>query len=234
MKKNLIIGGLIFIVVALALNTVFGWFTKSSDEILRDEVLSPKTDTIRITEKEVIIGKDTVHVVKYKPNEGVMLENNITKEYSTYVKDTLVPALKIAADKITELQRINATLSGQLRSHKTELDNERRKTTYYQGKYFSAKTTEDSLGSTIDYKYSADLSVITLKHNKWLRGYELETQVLSKDPNMRINGVEHFIKREYLKPNRWGLGVQFGYGINGLGQIYPYLGAGISYNAISL
>ena len=67
---------------------------------------------------------DTVEVVRYVDKFGklhgqiedrvvaTLKEAVITENFKTYAIDTLAPALKIAADKITELTRVNATLKG--------------------------------------------------------------------------------------------------------------------------
>ena len=110
---------------------------------------------------------DTVEVVRYVDKFGklharvedrvvaTLKEAPITENFKTYAIDTLAPALKIAADKITELTRVNATLKGELAAKKTtdEYGNIMRE---FQSKYFKAVSTNDSLR----YEYNAILDIV--------------------------------------------------------------------------
>ena len=206
MKKNLIISVLVFLAIVLLLNTIFGWFTPSKKEILADEYSNPKTDTIRLE-----YHSDST-IVKYVPNVGQIPANNITKNYRTYVYDTLAPALKIATGKISELQQIKATLEGTVNAQKIIIDNQKNRLTYYNGKYFSATTKTDTVGnSDLDYKYQAQLDIVTEDKSKLWGKEKQEVTITSPDKNFRINGVEHFKKEIFIPTKRFGLGLQTGY-----------------------
>lgn len=232
MKKNLLIFGLILIVLGLALNTIFNWFTLSKDERIAKESLSPKNDTITLRE---YITKDSTIVMKYEPNLGQLLQNNVTKKYYSYVSDTLAPALKIATNKISEAQQVKAKLEGQVQSLKSELNSEKTRTIYYKDKYFSATTKTDTLGnSSMAYNYDAQLDVITTLDKRFI-GKDIQTvSITSPDRNLKINGVEHYKKSVTMPPKKVGLGLQVGYGVTGDGKLVPYMGAGVSYNFIRL
>lgn len=226
MKKNLLITVLVFLAIVLLLNTIFGWFTPSKKEILADEYSKPKTDTIRLE-----YHSDST-IVKYMPNVGQSPANNITKNYRTYVYDTLAPALKIATGKISELQQIKATLEGTVNAQKIIIDNQKNRLTYYNGKYFSATTKTDTVGnSDLDYKYQAQLDIVTEDKSKLWGKEKQEVTITSPDKNFRINGVEHFKKEIFIPTKRFGLGLQTGYYfVPETGKFVPAIGVGFSYN----
>lgn len=230
MKNNIIITALIFVIAALVLNSFFNWVTLSPEEKLAKEFNDPKTDTIRL--------EYTTHdstIVKYVPNIGQLAANNITKEYKTYVYDTLAPALRIATEKISELQQIKAVAEGTIKAQKAEIDNQKTKVVYYQDKYFSAKTKTDTIGnSTIDYKYNAQIDLITETKKKNIFSKEIQQiTVTSPDKNLKINGVEHFKKEVSVSPKRFGIGIQAGYYfVPETGKTVPAVGFGASYNLI--
>lgn len=226
MKKNIIISVLVFLAIVLLLNTIFGWFTPSKKEILADEYSNPKTDTIRLE-----YHSDST-IVKYMPNVGQSPANNITKNYRTYVYDTLAPALKIANEKISELQQIKATLEGTVNAQKIIIDNQKNRLTYYKDKYFTATAKTDTIGnSVLDYKYNAQLDIVTEDKSKLWGKEKQEVTITSPDKNFRINGVEHFKKEIFIPTKRFGFGLQTGYYfVPETGKFEPAIGVGLSYN----
>ena len=113
MVKNIVISVLVILTSIMALNYVFGWFYLSKEEKIVKEFIKSKPDTIKI-EKWINKIDSTTHI-KYVPIKGQILQNNISKNTSEYIKDTLVPALKIASEQITEYKRITAKLEGELK-----------------------------------------------------------------------------------------------------------------------
>ncbi|MBD8081121.1 hypothetical protein [Chryseobacterium caseinilyticum] len=229
MKNKIIIISLIFVIAVLVLNSFYSWVNLSPEEKLVDEINNPKTDTIRI-----VYNSDST-IVKYLPNVGQNPVNNITRNYNTYVSDTLGPALKIAKEDIFELQQVRAKLEGTVKSQKSEIDLQKTKVVFYQDKYFSAKTKTDTVGnSTIDYKYNAQIDIVTTKKKKNLFAKDVqEVSITSPDKNLRINGVEHFKKDVSLPSRRFGIGIQAGYYyVPEIGRAVPGVGVGLSYNPI--
>lgn len=230
MKNKIIIISLIFLVAVLVLNSFYNWVNLSPAEKLEKEVNNPKTDTIRL---EYVTHDSTV--VKYIPNLGQLAANNITKNYKTFVYDTLAPAFKIAKEDISELQQLRAKLEGTIKAQKAEIDKEKSKVVYYQDKYFSAKTKTDNVGnSTLDYQYNAQIDLITETKRKNLFSKEIQhITVSSPDKNLKINGVEHFKKDVSLPPKRFGIGIQAGYYyVPETGKTVPAVGFGMSYNLV--
>lgn len=232
MKKNLLIIGLIFLITALVLNMFYGWFTMNKQEKIANEVLKPNNDTITLRE---YITKDSTIYVKYEPNLGQLLQNNVTPKTNNYISDTLAPALKIAASKIKEFQQVKAKLEGNVQSLKSELDKEKNRTTFYKDKYFTATTKTDTLGNSLmAYNYNAQLDIVTEAKRKNFLSKEVQTiYISSPDKNMKINNVEHFKKDISIPPKKWGLGIQVGYYyVPEKNSLTPGVGLGLSYNLI--
>lgn len=228
MKKNAFIAILVLAVIVLVANLFKGWFTLSkSDRIVAES--SIKHDTVYID--KWLNPKDSTTHGTFKEKEGEVIENHITKNYITYVQDTLAPALNIASEKIDELTRAKFLLEGQLKASKVQREKDR---IYYENKYL--KIVSNTKDSTLDYKYDAIVDIVKYSERKWLLGKEdTYIDISSPDKNMKINGVENFKKRIDVKPKKLGFGIQAGYYyIPGTNQFYPGFGIGVSYNLIRL
>ena len=229
MKKNLFIAIFAIVTIALIANIIGGWFTFSKNDRIAAES-SRNQDTIYLPVWKN--PKDSTSHGTFKPVEGELVKNYITKNYMSYVSDTLAPALNIAQEKIDELTRANFNLDGQLKATKTELDVNKKARVFYESKYMQIVSNVQD--STIDYSYNAVVDVVKFKDKKWLLGKEnTYIDISSPDKNMKINGVEHFKKKIEIKPKKLGFGLQAGYYYApSTNKFYPALGVGISYNLI--
>ncbi|GEJ46003.1 DUF6808 domain-containing protein [Chryseobacterium sp. ON_d1] len=228
MKKNAFIAILVLAVIVLVANLFKGWFTLSKNDRIAAESVT-KHDTVYVD--KWLNPKDSTTHGTFEQKEGEVIQNHITKNYITYVQDTLAPALNIATEKIDELTRAKLVLEGQLKASKIQREKDR---VYYENKYLQiVSNTNDS---TVDYKYNAIVDIVKYNERKWLLGPEKTyIDISSPDKNMKINGVEHFKKRIDVKPKKLGLGIQAGYYyIPGTNQFYPGFGIGVSYNLIRL
>ncbi|WP_336704377.1 hypothetical protein [Chryseobacterium indologenes] len=228
MKNNAFIAILVLAVIVLVANLFKGWFTLSkNDRIVSESRI--KHDTVYID--KWLNPKDSTTHGTFKEKDGEVIENHITKNYITYVQDTLAPALNIATEKIDELTRAKFLLEGQLKASKVQREKDR---IYYENKYL--KIVSNTRDSTLDYKYDAIVDIVKYSQRKWLLGKEdTYIDISSPDKNMKINGVENFKKRIDVNPKKIGLGIQAGYYyIPGTNQFYPGFGIGVSYNLIRL
>lgn len=228
MKKNAFIAILVLAVIVLTANLFTGWLTLSkNDRIVEDS--KHKKDSIALYTWMNRVDS-TLHG-KFEEKEGELIQNHVTKNYNTYVQDTLAPALNIATEKIDELTRAKFILEGQLKASKEQREKDR---IYYENKYM--QIVSNTADSTINYKYNAIVDVVKYNEKKWLLGPEKTyIDISSPDKNMKINGVEHFKKRIDIKPKKIGFGIQAGYYyIPGTNQFYPGFGVGVSYNLIRL
>ncbi|AZA49745.1 hypothetical protein EG346_16850 [Chryseobacterium carnipullorum] len=228
MKNKAVIAILALIILALVANLIGGWFTLSKKDHIAEES-EKNIDTIYLN--TYVNPKDSTTHGKFEQKEGEVVKNYITKNYMTYVSDTLAPALNIAKEKIDELTRAKFTLEGQLKASKIQREKDR---VYYENKYLQIVSNVQD--STVDYKYNAIVDVVKYQDRKWLLGKEnTYIDISSPDKNMKINGVEHFKKRIDVKPKRFGLGIQAGYYyVPAANQFYPGFGVGLSYNLIRL
>ncbi|NML70021.1 hypothetical protein HHL23_09430 [Chryseobacterium sp. RP-3-3] len=219
------------IIVALVANLIGGWFTLGKDDRIVEES-GKNIDTIYLN--TYVNPKDSTTHGNFEQKEGEVVKNYITKNYMTYVSDTLAPALNIAQEKIDELTRAKFTLEGQLKATKTELDVNKKARVFYENKYM--QIVSNTADSTVEYKYNAIVDVVKYQDRKWLLGKEnTYIDISSPDKNMKINGVEHFKKRIDVKPKRFGIGIQAGYYyVPAANQFYPGFGVGLSYNLIRL
>lgn len=232
MKKNIILTLVSLLCIILIANLLGGWFTLNKNDRIAAESGKIVPDSIDL--KKNINPVDSTTHGNFTEKEGEIINNYVTKEYVTYVSDTLAPALNIAKEQIDELTRAKFTLEGQLKAARTEIDINKKARVFYESKYLQVVSNVQD--STIDYKYNALIDVVKYKDRKWLFGKEnTYIDISSPDKNMKINGVEHFKKRIDVKPKKFGLGVQAGYYyVPAANQFYPGLGVGLSYNFLRL
>ncbi len=228
MKKNAFIAILVLAVIVLVANLFRGWFTLSKNDRIVSES-RVKHDTVFVD--KWLNPKDSTTHGTFKEKDGEVIENHITKNYITYVQDTLAPALNIATEKIDELTRAKFLLEGQLKASKIQREKDR---IYFENKYL--KIVSNTNDSTLDYKYDAIVDIVKYSERKWLLGKEdTYIDISSPDKNMKINGVENFKKKIDVRPKKIGFGIQAGYYyVPGTNQFYPGFGIGISYNLIRL
>ena len=177
-----------------------------------------------------IYPKDSTTHAVFEEREGQIINNNITKNYMSYVEDTLAPALKIAVSKIDELTRVKAKLEGELKAEKMTVNETTKEKTFYKNKYLSIVT--DQRDSTLQYSYNAEINIVKYDEKKsFLSKSKTYIDISSPDKNFKINGVENFKKEIYIKPRRFGLGLQAGYYYSPeLDRFVPGVGIGVSYN----
>ena len=231
MQKNLLIAILVFVLGLLIANTIVGWVTPSRKDKIVDEIENPKNDTIFLHQT---INKDSTIVIKYKPNVGELMQNNVTKNYNTFVNDTLAPALKIATSKIIELQQVRARLEGQAKADRIEIDKYKNERAYFKEKYLTAMTIKDSLGNMkLNYAYDAQLDMVTENKPSLFGKHSQMIHITSPDKNFKINGVEHFKKNIQLPNKRFGVGPQAGYHyVPSTGKFELTFGVGAHYDLI--
>jgi len=184
---------------------------------------------------ETKVKYDTVEVVHYVDKFGklhgriedravaTLKEAVITESFKTYAIDTLAPALKIAADKITELTRVNATLKGELAASRKTTDEYGNIAREFQSKYFKAIATNDSL----KYEYDAVLDVVAYTKREWALGKEKKyIDISSPDPNFRVNGVQRFKKELTEFKTQFQAGFELG---SMIAPRYGYIYSGIKF-----
>ncbi len=228
-KKNILIGMMVFVIAVLVLNTIEGWFTFSEPEKIANESKIEKPILPDVTFYTDAI--DSSFHANFKATQGIDPKNYVTNKYYSYVSDTLAPALKIKMNEVRELTQIKAKLEDRLKAQQVQLDANKNKSYYYKTKYFEATANESD--STLRYSYNAELNLTKYdKKESLFSRKKTYIDISSPDKNMKINGVENFIKDISSPPTKFGVGVQAGYGLGADLKIQPYIGFGVSYNLI--
>ena len=236
MKKNLIITVLACLIVLLGIG-VFDLAYQLKKQTESTEGYKSLSEKNYKLYTEIYKDRDSITHAQQEVKPSSSPEMSISNNYYTYVQDSLAPSLKIAKGKIDELTRINAKLEGELKATREELSENKERSLFFENKYLSIITTEDSTRQNprLKYSYNAEINVVQFSKRKNIfskqRNY---IDVSSPDKNFKINGLEHFKKEIILRPKRIGVGFQAGYGINENLTISPYLGIGLSYNLIRL
>ncbi len=183
--------------------------------------VKPKIDTVEVVRYVDKFGK--LHARVEDRVVATLKEAPITENFKTYAIDTLAPALKIAADKITELTRINAKLQGELVASKKTTDEYGNIAREFQSKYFKAVATNDSL----KYEYDAVLDVVAYTKREWALGKEKKyIDISSPDPNFKVNGVQRFKKELTEFKTKFQAGFELG---SMIAPRYGYIYSGIKF-----
>lgn len=167
-KKDLIIGALIAVIPVLGLYLWEKYVRDGKDEELLQEIKNTQqyVENKKLAPVVVYQTKDSIVHAKKMDIPVANIDAAISKAHKTYVKDTLIKALNISVDKITELTQIKARLEGELKATKQELAQNKAKTTHFKDKYLEATTIEDSTGNTLKYAYNASLDVVQYEDRK--------------------------------------------------------------------
>ena len=235
-KKDLLIGALIAVIPVLGLYLWDKYVKTDRDERLLQEIKNTQqyVENQKLSPVVVYKTKDSiVHAQKLDiPTHSI--EVAVSKGYRSYVQDTLIKALNVSVDKITELTQIKARLEGELKATKQELASNKAKVTRYKDKYLEATTIEDSAGSTLKYAYNAKLDVVQYEDRKnWFSQKKSYIDISSPDKNFKVNDMERYKKEIKIPNKRFGVGVNIGYGAylqNKQVYLGPYMGVGIHYN----
>lgn len=210
----------------VAQNALKDTIEKLTVQINDTEYQLTKTEQELITEKELrkqdIIDKETLKALNIKHlNEITKLRLRI----DTLVEDVIHNGQII----IVQNNRINS-LADSVIANKTDQKAILLPFSFYkQDKWLDLKGNFDNNGKLgIALKLdSIDVDVISSIDKKSKKN---TINILTDCPYVQTIGVRSY-KTDVIKPKRYGLGLQAGYGITNSG-LSPYVGVGISYNLI--
>lgn len=151
--------------------------------------------------KQYVDGNGANHT-QIQPKEMTKQQAKNFLENDTYVNDTLVKALNIANNKITELTRINAEVTGESKG-KVEDPGNSQSIVKGQDKYFS--WAYNPVDTNLDWKYNLDLNIAGYNERKKVFGLRIGDKeyfedLSSPDKRLTIKGVERYIK-PVVKPD---------------------------------
>lgn len=121
-----------------------------------------------------------------------------TESYLRYVNDTLVPALKIANNKINGLTKINAVLQDSLTKKDIVLNSiksgKQKDEITWKTKYI--EITANMKDSTAKYNYNAQIDLLKYQERESIfKDKKTVIAVTSPDKNLKVNGVTNFTKK---------------------------------------
>lgn len=145
--------------------------------------------------------------------------------------DSLEKALKMSVDKIDQVTKVNARLEAQMALLTKSTDKGPLK--YHQDK--NLNLVYNPQNDSLKFAYNLELIDARYSEKKWLLGAKKNyIDIYSNDPRITVNGAKTYRIKED-PPNRFGLGLQTGYGLGKDGNVIrlmPYVGIGLNYNLI--
>lgn len=234
-KNNKVL--LLFIAAALIalgsiVTNVVQYAGKQDEKRLIDDVLKKTENGQAKIEKQYQRKGQNHTVIKEVPVTS--LEAKKVAVGNTYL-DTVSKALKIAADKITELTKVNATLTAKVKLLEKEIvigDSTINYIKTHKDKWLYAEY--DPITDSLLLNYNVVLNAAKYKTTKGLLGPKQEyLDFYSDDPRVAINGVKRFSQDITPRKKKFGLGINASYSYNYFTrQFYPTIGLGVQYSLI--
>lgn len=142
--------------------------------------------------------------------------------------DTLTKAIKVAANRIDEVTKVNAKLSAENVALKKSATGNKYE---YQDKWLSLSYSTDS--SLLNLSYDVSLNIAKYwKRNWFIAPKQYFVDLYSDDSRIKINSVKRYTL-SVQSPKRLGVGLSAGYSyIPFLNKWQPTIGIGLNYNLI--
>lgn len=183
-------------------------------------------------------------VEEFKDNlkqENSRVETNKSEQISGISKEEYENLLKRYNDKNIEVNaftNINSLLSDSLKIVKLDRDELKNKIWVWENKKPSGSTIKATMNerdSVLHTSVDVKLNITDVVDKGGLfKKDRFFTDFYSPDQNIKINGVQNFRKETIVKPKRFGIGFQVGYGVTGDLKPSMYVGFGASYNILNL
>ena len=165
-----------------------------------------------------------------------VVKNDKSQFYQSKI-DSLKKQLDVKEKEIVAITDIQARLVDSLNLAKVSLDEQKHKLWEWKKEYKSGSKIEAKMSEkdSILQLTNVDVKVqVTDTYKKRLFKPDVyNVDLFSPDQNIKFNGVNTYSYEKLIKPKRFGIGLQFGYGLGQNFQFYPYVGFGVSYNLIN-
>lgn len=165
-----------------------------------------------------------------------VVKNDKSQFYQSKI-DSLKKQLDVKEKEIVAITDIQARLVDSLNLAKVSLDEQKHKLWEWKKEYKSGSKIEAKMSEkdSILQLTNVDVKVqVTDTYKKRLFKPDVyNVDLFSPDQNIKFNGVNTYRYEKLIKPKRFGIGLQFGYGLGQNFQFYPYVGFGVSYNLIN-
>lgn len=225
-NKTSIILPLLILLLALSLFANIRQLIRSKKDAARIAALGEATSNGHAKIITRYIHDSIEHVVI----KEISVKSDAEKEIavgSPYM-DTLTKAIKVAANRIDEVTKVNAKLTAEnisLKKSTTEHKYE------YQDKWLSLSYSADS--SRLNLSYDVSLNIAKYwKRNWFIAPKRYFVDLYSDDSRIKINSVKRYTLSEQ-SPKRLGVGLSAGYSfIPLLNRWQPTIGIGLNYNLI--
>lgn len=217
---NYILLGLLLIAVGIS---VYMFYNPKIEKIYVQ--IKPKAEIITVKRSDGGYIQTIEKVPTSQPTEV------LSKDYITYVNDTLVKALNKGLAYKVEVQnltKINAMLKDSLSKKNVVINSVNKDVIAWKTKYIEIQS--NSKDSTVKYTYNAQLDIVDYAKKESLFGGKKQyVAVSSPDKNLKINNVDNFTKaiktpKDFVELN---LKVQ---GLYLNKRIIPYGGAELLFN----
>lgn len=233
---NYILLGLLLIAVGIS---VYMFYNPKIEKIYVQ--IKPKAEIITVERSDGGYIQTIEKVATSQPTEV------LSKDYITYVNDTLVKALNKGLAYKVEVQnltKINAMLKDSLSKKNLVINSVNKDVITWKSKYIEIQSNLKD--STVKYTYNAQLDIIDYSKKESLFGSRKQyVSVSSPDKNLKINNLENYTKdiktpKDFVELNLKIQGLYFNqslipYGggellFNPDGKFKPILGYGYIYN----
>jgi len=148
--------------------------------------------------------------------------------------DSLKKALKLKDNEIMAITNINAKLKDSVSLARMERDEANNKVWTWEKTTSSGsvvKATMNEKDSILHPEIDLKLNTTDYVDKGGIFGKDrYYTDWYSPDQNIKVNGAQTWRKETIVKPKRFGLGFQAGYGITQDLKPSMYIGVGVSYN----
>ena len=225
-NKTSIILPLVILLLALSLFANIRQLIRSRKGVSRIAAMGEATPNGHATIITRYIHDSIEHVVI----KEISVKSNAEKKIaagSPYM-DTLTKAIKVAANRIDEVTKVNAKLTAENVSLKKSTMGNKYE---YQDKWLSLSFSVDSSHLNLSYDVSLNIAKYW-KRNWFIAPKQYFVDLYSDDSRIKINSVKRYTV-SVQSPKRLGVGLSAGYSfIPLLNKWQPTIGIGLNYNLI--
>lgn len=214
MKKNVIIGIMALFMVLLISDRLYNWIvpnkTEKSDRETKDH---NKSNVFLDNENpvEIFKAKDSTTIAKKEVKPTYNMENTLNPATQKYIKENILPELKLASQNVESISKISAVASGEIKNatitlpDNTKIRISKAEKIKFSDKYAEILIEKDSTGKILPAKYKFNTDVYAIKGKEkpvffWQKEKESDFFKFS-NPYIEITNVENYTKLIEPKKN---------------------------------
>jgi len=222
---------LLFLVLLLFISIFKSCHDKYHGTPINDTSTVKVATPIYHTDDSGIIHAQNKVVTPLAPIKGVetVAQASLVNYYNGIIAQ-LSARLKVQSESINTITQVSTNTSGEFKPiHDTEYvttgdTSKRIEQISYSDKWISIK---GDINDTSHWQYSVNdsLTIVTYQKKTGWFSHELYADAFAQNPNTHIKGLQS-IKLDLPKPKKWGIGIDCGYGYNGI-KFSPIVSIGI-------